>query len=229
MKWGLLGDFGLLAVVCAGILLASFMFRGELGISWLSPKTDSIDVAGLPFQKEKLALVLDPRGADGTVAGSYRSPDSADDQAVHFSVTLDGTATFRLEGSPASETLIVQVPSGDSASVSWNGTTFDGMGALSSEEKTELSNLMESDLAHALSMVPLNLGCRSEEDIAPQQLAALLVPWQMQLKYLSGDRLAEAVRLAEGSVCSYFANDASNPESSVPKQMCAGLGRRWRA
>ena len=204
------------------------MFRDELGISWLSPKPALSPAEGTDStQKEKPALVLEPRGADGTVAGSYRSPDSADEQAVHFSVTTDGTATFHLEGSPASETLIVQVPSGDSASVSWNGTTFDGMGALSSEEKTELSNLMESDLAHALSMVPLDLGCRSEEDIAPQQLAALLVPWQMQLKYLSGDRLAEAARLAEGSVCSYFANDASlvlseanvNPESSVPKQL----------
>jgi hypothetical protein len=219
MKWGLLGGFGLLTLVCAGIILASFIFRDELGISWLSPETDSTDVADLPFQKETLALVLEPRGADGTVAGSYRSPDSSGDQAVHFSVTPDGTATFRLEGSPASETLLVQLPSGDSTSLSWNGIAFDGMGALNSGEKVALSNLMESDLAHALSMIPLDLGCRSEEDIAPQQLAALLVPWQMQLKYLSEDRLAEVAHLAEGSVCSYFANDASNPESSVPKQL----------
>jgi len=159
-------------------------------------------------------LSLDPRAKDGSVFGRYRYPDDLGDHNVRFTVTSDGFATFHLEGAPESETLTVDLSDNQTASLEWNGTTLDGLGALTGEAQAALDDLMDSDLAHSLGMIPLDVGCQGDEEIDAQQVAALLVPLQMRFKYLVTDRESEARRLIALSECGYGSRDENKDEKA---------------
>lgn len=159
-------------------------------------------------------LSLEPRAEDGSVSGRYRYPDDLGDHNVRFTVTSDGFATFHLEDAPESETLTVDLSDDQTARLEWNGTTLDGLGALTGEAQAALDNLMDSDLAHSLGMIPLDVGCQGDEEIDAQQVAALLVPLQMRFKYLVTDRESEASRLIALSECGYGSRDENKEEQA---------------
>ena len=153
--------------------------------------------------KEAMKLSMKPHAEDGSVSGSYHDPGDSGDQTVHFTVSNNGLATFHLAGASDSETLTVLLSDNRTASLNWNGATLDGQGALTGEEQAVFDNLMNSDLAHSLEMIPLDVGCLGDENIKAEQVAALLVPLQMRYKYLVSDRAAETRRLIALSECNY--------------------------
>lgn len=154
-------------------------------------------------------LNLDPRGADGLVSGAFLN---ADGKVTRFSVSADGQATYRLDGAPESQELAISLPSSESASLTWAGIAMDGYGEKDSDQLSLLDNLMNSDMAYALVMTPLDLACQGEDQIDPQQLAALLFPLQMYFKYQLTNRSAISQALVNGSQCNY----GINPQSQLP-------------
>jgi len=160
-------------------------------------------------------LTLNSQAEDGSISGSYNSPEISGGHKVNFSVTLEGFATFHLEGAPDSETLTVDLRDEQTANLDWNGITLDGHGALTDEEQSALDDLMSSDLAGSLGMIPLDIGCRGEEAIDAKQAAALLVPLQMRYKYLVTDRWNETQDLITLSQCDYGVGEADGQASFV--------------
>lgn len=133
-------------------------------------------------------LQIAGRAADGTVRGTYVYPTSLNNSKVNFSVSADGRAIFQVEGAPASEQLIVSVTEENAAGMNWKGLTLDGYGDLNGDEQSLMKKLGSSDLLHGISMIPLEAACQKNEQIDPQQLAALLFPLQMVFKYEVADR-----------------------------------------
>jgi hypothetical protein len=154
-------------------------------------------------------LNLDPRGADGLVSGAFLNTDG---QVTRFSVTADGTASYHLDGAPPSLDLTIAMPSTEGASMTWAGISMDGYGEKDSDQLSMLANLMDSDMAFALVMTPLDLACLEEGQIDPQQLAALLFPLQVYYKYQLTNRSAISQAFINVSKCNY----GINPESQLP-------------
>ncbi len=159
----------------------------------------------LPLEASKETLQegfnLASRKADGTVRGSYLYPTSLKSKHIVFTVSVDGQATYRVDGAADSEQLTVVMENENTAGMTWSGQTLDGYGDLSSDELSALNSLGSSDLLHGLSLIPLEAACLGVEQIEPQQLAALLFPLQMVLKYQVAERETAARELAALSDC----------------------------
>ncbi|MBW2591089.1 MAG: hypothetical protein JRD71_10300, partial [Deltaproteobacteria bacterium] len=153
--------------------------------------------------QEEGRISLEKRGSDGDLSGTYQYYSVLGGDTVNFTVSAEGKAVFQIDNSPDSEKLIVDVSDEVIANMTWNGVTFDGMGGLTQEEMAALENLMDSDLAHGLNIIPLDAACQGENNIDPKQVAALLYPLQMRFKYLITDRQAEARHLGSFSQCDY--------------------------
>jgi hypothetical protein len=148
-------------------------------------------------------LVLDPPAADGSVSGEYR-PSEPDNPSVRFRVDAGGSAVFQVEGAPEEESLQVMLGDDGAATMVWKGTTLDGIGALTTEERAVmLDYFQQSDLLRGLSFVPMDIGCRGEEVVTDRQVAALVFPLQMHYKYMIADRQEMASYLMERSSCDY--------------------------
>ncbi len=144
-------------------------------------------------------ISLDLDGSDGDLSGTYQYYSVLGGQTVNFSVSAEGNAVFQVDDTPDSEKLIVEIFDESTASMTWNGVTFDGLGSLTPEELAALENMIESDLAHGLKILPQDAACQGENKIDPKQVAALLYPLQMRFKYLITDRQAEARHLGSFS------------------------------
>ena len=144
-------------------------------------------------------LTISRNDKNGSVSGNYRTGN----QSVEFSVSSDGLATFQTGNGTDAEKLVVDMRDETTATLNWQGTTIDGLGELSAEELQHLNDLLVSRLAPGLSMIPVDAGCQGEEIIDDKQLAALLFPLQMQLKYIISDRTSKAIELIQSSQCYY--------------------------
>jgi hypothetical protein len=164
----------------------------------------------LERRQAKEGFSLAPRTPDGTVSGSYVYPDSRQNKIVNFSVSVDGQATFQVEGALPSERLTVSLRDKSSSEMSWSGLTLDGYGALSQDEQSNMQALGNSELWHALSLIPLETACQGEDQVEPQQLAALLFPLQMYFKYQIAERGTAALELIALSDC-LDSDEAGNP------------------
>ena len=116
------------------------------------------------LSNEAAGLQLEPRAADGFVSGSYQSSGK---KPVQFSVSANGLATFRLEDSPDSDTLIVNSTPDQLPHLIWQGQDVDGLGVLTGEEQAVLDDLLNSDLAHGLAMIPLDMACQGQDAVTP--------------------------------------------------------------
>jgi hypothetical protein len=148
-------------------------------------------------------LRLEPRTDDGSLSGSFRYSSEMGGEMIQFSVDADGLASFRMEGASEADTLTVDLSDAETVHLSWQGARLDGFGALSEDEGLALANLSDSQLAHALAMIPLDVACQGEAAADPKQVAALLYPLQMLFKYQIADRAAVASELAALSQCDY--------------------------
>lgn len=146
----------------------------------------------------------------GALVGAWLSVDGArTDFGVQRTAPLNYEAWFRLSGNPP---IILQTglllsdasPIASSrATVQWLGQEIDGHGPLDEFTMPALQQLAASNLADALAYVPLELGCLPPDEVDPALVAALLVPWQMLLKYVHTDRVERVEALATRVSCTY--------------------------
>jgi hypothetical protein len=145
-------------------------------------------------------LSLDERSENGRISGQYQGTEG---QVIEFEVTTDGYATFKANNAPVEESVTVFLGEPGFANMTWGGTTLDGQGVLEDGERVAFDNLMNSELANGMAIIPLDIACLVEDAIDPKQLAALVFPLQMYFKYQVSDRGAEAERLMDLSACDY--------------------------
>lgn len=171
-------------------------------------------INGLFEREDHGEFSLEPRAADGTVSGSYRPPDNMGSTAVLFSVSPEGHATFRLKDAPLSETLTVALSDERTASMTWAGVTFDGFGALTADEQEAMDTLLHihHSLLNALELIPLDIACLGKDVIDDKQIAALLFPVQMRLKYTNPNRRQTAVGDTSLSTCDYSSREENRAE-----------------
>jgi hypothetical protein len=146
-------------------------------------------------------LSIGPTNVTGGATGNYTSGSGG--STVSFTVTPnanDGSVTASMS---IGQQVLSVLTNSSSASITWNGVKIDGFGSLTAQERTALESLAGSGLAEALAMIPLDASCGGVElDLASAQ--ALLLPWQLILKYTSCNPAAAARTMAERSACSYF-------------------------
>jgi hypothetical protein len=131
-----------------------------------------------------------------TLKGDYHP--SGGETSIQYSISKDNIVTF----SDGEQELASSITDNKKANVEWKDMILDGDGALTSEEQAALEDFSEGNLGEALLVVPFNLACRQGNDRpTAEQMAALLVPLQMHLKYAVTDRWAEVQRLAALSDC----------------------------
>ncbi|MGA7304334.1 MAG: hypothetical protein WBW88_05645 [Rhodothermales bacterium] len=164
----------------------------------------SVQVAGLKPQAVT-GLTLDPQGgvnlAYGDVAVSARRTPDGHGEAVY---------------SLGDQKVTALVTGYDEGTVSWDGVTLGGKGALSVQQMDALREMGGSKLAAALTMTSLELACRpGAEGVDPAAAAALLLPWQLMLKYLTSYPMAVARQYAALTSCAYF------PDVTAPRDTSA--------
>lgn len=144
-----------------------------------------------------------------TACPGSKAPTPAPNGEVRFEQTATGVV-FKGEGAE----LKVDLYGTTAGTITFDGKTLDGYGALTAEEEATVAALAHSSLVPGLMMIPLNLGC--EKQVDPQLMAALLMPWQLLLKYSITDRAASTQRFAAASKCAYFSSLDSQDERPRP-------------
>lgn len=191
-----LGPFNVGAVP-AGIYYVAVKAYNGSGVSSYSNEV-AINVGSTSMG----VLTTNPAGTDGSMSGSYKITGSG--TPVNYTAKSLGSgqaqATYSVPGT--SETLSVNITATDKGSILWKGVTIDGNGSLSAQESAALGEIMSSGLARSLALVPLEMGCRQGSD--PAAVAALLLPFQMILKYGTSSRFETAQSYANGTSCGYF-------------------------
>lgn len=124
---------------------------------------------------------------------------------ISYKVSPEGEAKFWLEQYPDIAPLTSKMDTQEIAFLEWNGKLLDGYGILDASESQMLSDLATSPYSQAVPLIALERACQSNGELTAEQLAALLFPWQMHLKYSPIDRMAEIRHFVETSSCSdYF-------------------------
>lgn len=142
----------------------------------------------------------------------------------------DGTAGARywLDGADA-DALQVAITSEREGRVDWAGQAFDGRGPLAADRVALLEALAAGPMFPGLARVPLDLACRPEAEVVPPAVgAALLMPWQLLLKYAL-DQPAEAARTtALRADCAYFDRRQPGSPLAVPYPHLVSLSQEER-
>lgn len=126
---------------------------------------------------------------------------------IDFTVTANAngstTAVYKTSDFPC-EDLVITLVDADNASFTWRGVTFTGRGELSAEQRAMLATFKNSPYVQAVVGVPLELGCHP--DLSEAQVASLLFPFQVLLKYDASPntRAAGLEALGQRSKCEYF-------------------------
>ncbi len=162
--------------------------------------------------------------AEGGVSGRCVSYPSGKETAFSAQPKSEqGRGSARYETAGSGETLDVQIDAPDSGHIIWKGVKIDGNGVLTAEEETALRELATSELYRAMMMAPLEVACSVVPDPSSPALAALLLPWQMILKYLEANAVG-AVRMATyGSSCVFFPDQKTGPPPGGPSGKQAAL------
>jgi hypothetical protein len=149
---------------------------------------------------------------EGGVSGrcvSYPSGKETSFSAQPMSEEGRGSARYETAGS--GETLDVRIDAPDSGHIIWKGVKIDGNGALTAEEETALRELATSELYRTMMMAPLEVACSAVSDPSSPALAALLLPWQMILKYLEANAVGAVRVAAHGASCAFFPDQKTGP------------------
>lgn len=150
-------------------------------------------------------LVIEPPVPGGPVAGTYRLPGSGLGAGTEFTVSAQGVAVFQTQGTAPGTGVSSQITAENEVTVVLpGGVTLDGKGPLTPDERQALQAVFNGPLADDLALIALEAGCLPAGSIQPNQLAALLAPWQLALKYLYPDRVARVADLVARNSCDYF-------------------------
>ncbi|WP_295400921.1 DUF4214 domain-containing protein [uncultured Thiocystis sp.] len=192
-----------------------------------SAATRSTAIARIPGLLESLAqqsvngvLILDPIAADGSVQGHYRPAPGSGETMTGFSVSPSGKASFWPEDDPNASVLTAEVTSGLALSLDYAGVFFDGNGELTNEERSLLQAMFDGSMGDSLALIPLNVACKSAAMIDDKQLAALLAPWQLALKYFYADRTTQVLAATQLANCDFFGDGTSGkPNASASSHL----------
>lgn len=138
---------------------------------------------------------------------------------VGFSAHLDaetGGATAVFSAGESGEVLVQsEVLSNQEGSVTLGGITIDGYGALSPDEASALASLAVDPHSAGLALVPLELGCLVDSDETAAQRAALVLPWQLLIKYEPS--IPDVTYFTSSASCQYFpSEDPTNADRLTP-------------
>jgi hypothetical protein len=153
----------------------------------------------------------------GNLTGTYTfHSGQAGVQLTAISGSASGSqATLNLVGS--TEQIVVSMPDKDHVQMLWGGQVITGNGALPAPAVAALTQLAPSPLLQASALAALELGCSSQPDA--NQLAVLLAPWQLVMKYVQADRIEQVKALASRSSCAYFADPTKPTAAPAPALM----------
>lgn len=207
--------FLILLIVCLAIVLSIWggclsqdrtpappgdeALRGGIGID--APTGPSDEEEKQPEQTRLIYVVLE----DGRrVEGSFGSVLF---EAEHID-GAGGSARFWVEGAEQNSASVL-ILSERVGTMQWQGYTFDGRGPLPEGEVAALEALDKGPMGEAIARIPLDLACRPDAEPVPAEVgAALLMPWQLLLKYAI-DHPADAARArALEADCGYFGRRA---------------------
>lgn len=151
-------------------------------------------------------VTLDAPAADGTRTGAL----VANGHTVRFTAgpVANGIAQAEFVLFGGTEKVVSQVSAPDTGVITINGVTLDGNGSLTPAEDVAVKSLQGGKLAEAIALIPLEIGCH-DAAIDPLQLAALLMPWQLLLKYTTPTRVDAVAALAARSTCTYLPEPTS--------------------
>ena len=137
-------------------------------------------------------------------------------------------ARFWLDA-PNGDSLEVVIESATEGAVTWRDVVVTGRGAIPDATAAALASLADGPLGEALARIPLDLACQPEAAPVPPAVgAALVMPWQVLLKYGAGEPAIEARQRSEASVCGYFGRKSQPGLAEVPHPnlvMLSGEGR----
>jgi len=151
-----------------------------------------------------LACGVMSEAVETTVVGADHFLIPGLDIDVSYTVSSEGEARFWLDEYPDIEPLTSRIDSQETGMVEWRGVVLDGYGVLDSAQGKILADFYTSPYSQALPLIALERGCQAGGDLTAEQLAALLFPWQMHLKYSPIDRMAEIRYFLEKSGCEAF-------------------------
>ena len=151
---------------------------------------------------------------------------------VHFEAWKDGPegaqARYWIEGGEAAE-LKVAIESERQGQVDFADWTFDGRGILPDDRIASLETLAAGPMALAFARIPLDLACRPEAETVPAAVgAALLMPWQLLLKYAIDHPVDVAHSTALQADCAYFERRRPGSPLPVPYPQMVSLSHEER-
>lgn len=103
------------------------------------------------------------------------------------------------------QTLVAVISGPESGYLEWQGTQLDGFGPLSADEAEVFAHLASRFNHERLALIPLDLACQAgADDLDPAVGAALLLPWQMLIKYRGSETEIEIDAAASASYCQHL-------------------------
>lgn len=188
------------------------------------------DVASAPPDDASITLSSEnPDGLQATidveqqaVRGRFRR--------LRFEASLTGTgqaiASFeRISGM----TLIATIGGPKTGTLEWRGTTLDGFGPATAEEQEVMAHYADRLKADELALIPLDLACRpGADELDPAVGAALVLPWQILLKYQPQGEIPTPAQAAAASQCQHLLSptDAVDPQRTPSPSVVALLSER---
>lgn len=151
-------------------------------------------------------LNVDSQSTDRT-AGKYEW--LSDSGEVPFEVTSGAAGTAEARFELAGGALEATLTGPGQGTITWNGVTLDGLTVLTPTQDAALRALGGDPRVAALALIPLELGCRAHTE-SPEQLAALLLPWQIGLKHFTAGLAIDPRSAASAVSCRYFASEADS-------------------
>ncbi|MBI4512017.1 MAG: hypothetical protein HY698_20465 [Deltaproteobacteria bacterium] len=143
--------------------------------------------------------------------GSYTSGDES--VFIEVKQDLQSGATTARYSSRRGPVVEVRLEAGGDGTVSIGGTLVSGRGRKSDKEIQAIASLASSELATAIVMVPLEIGCMNDLSLTDVQRAALLMPWQVLLKYDSQFR-SKSLAMEKDASCRYLGVNLDDPEAA---------------
>jgi hypothetical protein len=155
-------------------------------------------------------ITINPRAPDGSLEGALTNPVTG--EITRFSIRASGAssadATYIVGGTSIAVHLYEKL-----ATTSLGGQVYSGMGSLSQIQQDQLGGILGSHFS-GLKSIPLGLGCG--EGFSSAEVAALLVPWQLALKYAIRDRVGDVKVALKTTTCAYTI-DGVNSGKAPPK------------
>jgi len=167
------------------------------------------------------ALKLTASGSAGKLAGTYAFHDGSAELSFEAALNAERQVHEAIFTTASGETLCaVELIGGEQAKLTVGEVEMDGRGPLKVDQLNALTGLGRSEAGAALALAPLEIACTlsaGEDEEPDARVAALLLPWQMLIKY-SPDyaRISDLVPQAS---CTLLAPAAPPEARTVPSEI----------